>query len=348
MSAAAQPTPAHPNSADHAHARIHLYRPQNQLGDLLLNVPAIRSIRERFPRAHVVLIVGSQNAAAVRGQPWADEIRVVDTRNFLGALRAGTPGAARAAFGGARPDLAVYFTTVSYSRSGAMLARWSLARERVGFDPAWYAERDRAALTRRIAYPAAREGQPPPHQSEVALTLARAVGAGAVPAPPHYIADPALAARAPKGAVYLHPGAGKLHNRWPAERFGAIARELLAAGRDVLWIEGPQDGDCVQTAAAALGRSLPIVRGETIPMLAARFARAALYVGNDTGPLHLAGGVGCPTVGVYGWTDPVEWLPVGRCVRSARAADHNLESILARDVLDVALPLLEGERCTVV
>src|SRR5437867_863911 len=91
MPAEAEPAPAvdtipAPNPDP---TRIHLYRPQNQLGDLLLTVPAIRSIRQRFPRAHIVLVVGRQNADAVLGQPWADVIRVVETRNFLGVLRAG-------------------------------------------------------------------------------------------------------------------------------------------------------------------------------------------------------------------------------------------------------------------
>ena len=111
----AEPTPSVDPTRSEIRA-IHLYRPQNQLGDLLLTVPAIRSIRERFPRAHLVLVVGRQNAAAVRGQRWADEIRVVDTRNFLGVARAGIRGSRDP-----RPDLAVYFTTVSYSRSAAML-----------------------------------------------------------------------------------------------------------------------------------------------------------------------------------------------------------------------------------
>jgi ADP-heptose:LPS heptosyltransferase len=92
---------------------------------------------------------------------------------------------------------------------------------------------------------------------------------------------------------------------------------------------------------------LPVVRGEPIPMLAARFSRAALYIGNDTGPLHVAGATGCPTIGIYGWTDPAEWRPVGRCVRSVRAADGKLESVEPRDVLEVAWPLLSGERCAV-
>jgi heptosyltransferase-3 len=96
---------------------------------------------------------------------------------------------------------------------------------------------------------------------------------------------------------------------------------------------------------AALGGRLPAVRGETIPMLAARFSRAALYVGNDTGPLHLAGAVGCPTVGIYGWTDPAEWAPVGAAVRSVRARDGLLESVTPRDVLDAAIPLLDGAPC---
>jgi ADP-heptose:LPS heptosyltransferase len=269
-------------------ATIHLVRPQNQLGDLLLTVPAVRSIRERFPRAHLVLVVGRQNTAAVLGQRWADEIRVVDTRNFLGVARGGIRG-----LGGPRPDLAVYFTTVSYSRSAGMLTRWSRAGERVGFDPAWYRERDRAGLTRRVAYPVK-----PLHQSDVSLLLAREVGAGARPDPPYYVPDPSLLERAPEGAVYLHPGAGKPKNRWPSDRFAAVARDLTGRGHSVWWRAGPQDSGTVEACTASLGMNLPVVRGESIPMLAARFARAALYVGNDTGPLHLAGATGCPTVGV--------------------------------------------------
>ena len=313
---------------DAAPRRIHLYRPQNQLGDLLLNVPAIRAVRERFRDAHLTLVVGRQNAAAVLGQPWADEVRVVETKNFAGVLSA-------ALRRGRRPDLALYFTTVSYSRSGALLAAWSGARERVGFDPARWGARDGARLTRTVAFP---EGAP--HQSEVSMLLARAVGALDRPPPPYFIPDPALVARAPGGAVYLHPGAGKLKNRWPAERFAIVARELLARGFDVRLLEGPQDAGTTEAVAAALGRALPVVRGETLAQLAARFARAALYVGNDTGPLHLAGAVGAPTVGIYGWTDPREWSPVGRLVRAVRAGDARLESIEPGAVLDAALPLL--------
>ena len=313
--------------------RIHLYRPQNQLGDLLLNVPAIRAVRERFPGAHVTLVVGRQNAAAVEGQAWADEIRVVETRNFLGALRAALPG-------GVRPDLAVYFTTVSYSKSGAFLVSRSRAPERVGFHPGRYGERDRARLTRVVAYPEGRR-----HQSEVSLALARAVGACHVPPPPYYVPDASLLEHAPEGVIYLHAGAGKIKNRWSAEGFAAVARALLARGHEVLLLEGPQDAGTVAAVESALGQSLPAVRGETVPMLAARFARAALYVGNDTGPLHLAGATGCPTVGIYGWSDPAEWAPVGEHVRSVRAPDGLLESLRPRDVLDAVLPLLDRAAC---
>jgi len=313
--------------------RIHLFRPQNQLGDLLLNVPAIRSIRERYPRARITLVVGRQNAAAVLHQAWADEVRVVEPGDLLGLVRAALPKAER-------PDLAIYFTTVSYSKSGAFLVRASRARDRIGFDPARYGKRDHAGLTRALPYP-----ERTLHQSEVSGILASAVGAGPPPPPPYYVADRAIMADTPRGAVYLHPGAGKVKNRWPAERFGATARELLQRGLDVQWIEGPQDGGCVLAATRSLGRTLPVVRNEPIARLAARFANASLYVGNDTGPLHLAAATGCPSVGLYGWSDPAEWAPVGRCVRSVRAADHSLESIDPAQVLDAALPLLMEERC---
>jgi ADP-heptose:LPS heptosyltransferase len=308
--------------------RIHLFRPQNQLGDLLLNVPAIRAIRERYPAARVTLIVGAQNAPAVLGQAWADEIRVLRGRGALAALRA-------ALVLDPPPDLALYFTTVSYSVSAALLVARSAARERVGFDSAHYARRDWAALTRPIPYPTGAL-----HQSEVSMTLARAAGAEAAPPPPHYVPDPALVSRAPSGVAYLHPGAGKAKNRWPADRFAQVAAALIGRGLEVHVIEGPQDLGTAAAMERLLGRPLPVVAGETIAMLAARFSCAAIYVGNDTGPLHLAGAVGCPTVGVYGWSDPVEWKPVGNRVRTVRADDASLESVGVERVLEAVDGLL--------
>lgn len=323
-----------PGGSDLEPRRIELYRPQNQLGDLLLNVPAIRAIRDRFQSAHITLVVGPQNAPAVLGQAWADRVRVVPTKGVGAIVGAFTRS-------GPRADLAIYFTTVSYSKSAAWLVRTSGATRRIGFDAARYGERDRAALTGVVPYP---DGER--HQSEVSLALARAAGAGAaVPPPPYFVPEAALLERAPGGHVYLHPGAGKVKNRWPAERFAEVARALLARGCEISWIEGPQDEGCVDRASSALGRSLPVVRGETIPMLAARFARAALYIGNDTGPLHLAAATGCPTVGIYGWSDPEQWSPVGRCVRSVRAPDGTLESIPPEQVLEAARPLLEEPAC---
>jgi len=121
------------------------------------HVPAIRSIRERYADAHLVLVVGSQNAAAVLGQRGLDEIRVVDTRNFLGVARAGILDR-----GGRAPTSRSNFTTVSYSRSAAMLVRWAGAPERVGSIRRCTGERDRAGLTRRVPHPEARcEAAPP-------------------------------------------------------------------------------------------------------------------------------------------------------------------------------------------
>ena len=114
-------------------------------------------------------------------------------------------------------------------------------------------------------------------------------------------------------------------------------------------LKPPQDGGTVDAVNAALGRPLSVVRGETISQLAGRFTRASLYIGNDTGPLHLAGAVGAPPVGLYGWSDPLEWAPVGRLVRAVRAGDAALSSIDPAAVLDAAYALLamEGteERC---
>ena len=173
------------------------------------------------------------------------------------------------------------------------------------------------------------------------MALACAAGAAWAPPPPHYVPDPRLLSRVPSGVAYLHPGAGKIKNRWPVERFAEVAVALARRGLEAHVLEGPQDAGTAAALSARVGRELLVVRGEKVPMLAARFARAAVYVGNDTGPLHLAGAVGCPTVGVYGWTDPDEWKPVGARVHAVRAADAKLESVTAAMVLEAVTPALE-------
>jgi hypothetical protein len=114
--------------------------------------------------------------------------------------------------------------------------------------------------------------------------------------------------RLPPAFVAVHPGSGSPTKRWPAERFADVVAALTPEAPWLL-VRGPADGH-----SAAPLRALPgVVQPPPLPprVLAALLARAALYVGNDSGVSHLAAAAGAPTLALFGPTDPASWAPVG-------------------------------------
>jgi heptosyltransferase I len=110
--------------------------------------------------------------------------------------------------------------------------------------------------------------------------------------------------------ILLSPGAGWGAKRWPAERYGAVARDLQQRGCMVLVNAGPQE----QAIAAEVVRASGGVAQApefTLERLIALTRRICLLIAGDTGPLHLACALGKPVVGIYGPTDPSRNGPFG-------------------------------------
>ena len=103
---------------------------------------------------------------------------------------------------------------------------------------------------------------------------------------------------APGGFAVIHPFAGSPRKRWPIERFQALAAQL-APRLPVEWCAGPED-------RLAGARRFPDLYD-----LACWLAAASIYIGNDSGPTHLAAAVGTPVVALFGPTDPAVWAPRG-------------------------------------
>jgi ADP-heptose:LPS heptosyltransferase len=130
----------------------------------------------------------------------------------------------------------------------------------------------------------------------------------------------------PRPYVMFVPG-GSAHRpekRWPVEKYGELARILYARGYDVVIIGGPAEA----TLAHAIQRDVPRSRDLTgrtdFARIAVLGARAALAVGNDTGPLHLAAAAGAPTVVLFsGASDPALSAPRGQVavLRADRLTD---------------------------
>lgn len=101
----------------------------------------------------------------------------------------------------------------------------------------------------------------------------------------------------------LNPGAGWGAKRWPAERYGRVALELAANGVRPFVNYGPGEDDLAREVEAASAGTAKAVR-LSITELIALTRRAKLFVGGDTGPLHLAAALQVPVVAIFGPTDP--------------------------------------------
>ena len=108
----------------------------------------------------------------------------------------------------------------------------------------------------------------------------------------------------------LNPGAGWGAKRWPAERYGRVARALAESGVSSILNYGPGEEDLVREAeAASQGAAKPMKC--SIGELIALTRRARLFIGGDTGPLHLAAALQIPVVAIFGPTNPARNGPYG-------------------------------------
>lgn len=132
------------------------------------------------------------------------------------------------------------------------------------------------------------------------------------------------------GTVAIAFGSGSERKNWPLERFAALAGRLAARGAPVAWIAGPAE------QGAWMPREWPAWRECSLSVLASRLARCALYVGNDSGVSHLAAAAGCPSIVLFGTTNPALWAPRGARVSIVSSGGQGMEGIGLQEVLERA------------
>ncbi len=157
-----------------------------------------------------------------------------------------------------------------------------------------------------------------------------------------------------RGFAILSPGAGWGAKRWPAERYGQVAKELAKDGLCSLINHGPGEEElaaAVEAASAGTARKISC----SVSELVALTRRARLFIGGDTGPLHLAAALKIPVVAIFGPTDPARNGPFGTqaiVLRSAssvtdharrREPEQGLLEITAGEVAAAARKLLPGQ-----
>lgn len=129
--------------------------------------------------------------------------------------------------------------------------------------------------------------------------------------------DAWLAERGIQRFVVVNPGAGWGAKRWPVERYAAVALELGRLGWTTIVNAGPGESELAEAVCASASGCAVSLQGG-LGRLIACMRRAALFIGGDTGPLHLAAALQVPVVGIYGPTDPARNGPYGTRARVLR------------------------------
>jgi len=322
-----------------------------QLGDVVLSLPALHGIRERFPKAAITVAVGKPGAEVVELSGYADSTLMIDRV----ALRDGPKlvsltRIARLVQGVRRSQFDFVIDLHSLSETN-LLGFLSGAPKRL------YSRRP----TRSLDFLANFHPRPPlevdhrrRHLIDRYLDVLIPLGVKDADRLPHLktrAADDAAIEKILKQAeadvgtplVGLFPGAGHPSRRWPLERFAELA-DFLARNDQVriLVFLGPEERAFVQDIRRRFPPTTLILDKLTIPQVAAAQARLAVFVSNDTGPMHIASAVGTPVVLLLDKRAPQSYLPQGD--RHQIIYSSAINDVTVEEVYTAARTVLTGNR----
>jgi heptosyltransferase-1 len=289
----------------------------SSMGDVIHALPAAALLREVFPHATLGWLIEERWAellctlsfprAGARSpqRPLVDHVHPVNLkrwrRSFFSPQTWEQMAAGLSDLRAVNYEVAIDFQGAVRS---AVLARWSGAptvygaiQPRENAASMWYT---RTVLTR---------GQ---HVVEQACSLAEALMGWSAPIPPAQlpcdpIAESAVDLRLHELDIHhfaiLNPGAGWGAKQWPASRYGDVAQALAQNGLKTILNFGPGE-ERLARAAEAASDGAAVALSFSISQLVALTRRARLFIGGDTGPMHLAAALGVPVVALFGPTDP--------------------------------------------
>jgi len=332
-----------------------LIRATNWVGDAILALPALRAVRMRFPDAQIAIVARPYVADIYRDQEICNQLMPYDPEG----LHAGFFGRERLAAG-----LRAQKFDVALLLQNAFGAAWLAWRanipERVGY------ARDGRSFLLTKAVPVPRHGEIPAHEKYYYLELLRRAGwldslldetfiGLHVPEEKRRSADEFLCNSGMReGALRIAIGAGASYGSakcWPPSRFAEVANRLqAAAGADVILFGTASEAN-VSAAISAEMRQPPIdLTGKTaIADLPALLSQCHLFIGNDSGAMHVAAAVGLPVIAVFGPTDPFGTSPVTQrcsilqqkpycspCFLRRCPTDHRCMTAITADMVEAA------------
>ena len=308
-----------------------------QLGDVVMSLPALRAIRERFPYAKTTVAVGKPGGELVHLSGYADEIIEVDrvslrdgpTLISIGRIIKLVKDVRKLKFDFVIDLHSYYETNILGFLSGAQHRLYSRRENRsldflANFKPRPVKESEKTHLIDRY------------------LDLLKPLGVQNASRTPKLRtspdADSAVEAllkkeKADSGEllVGLFPGAGHSSRRWPQEHFAELADHLVRNDRvRVVVFAGPEEREIVAQMRPLFPSKTIFFDRLTIPQLVSAQARLTLFISNDTGPVHIAAAAGTPVIVILDRPDPHCFIPVGdasKAIFGARITEITVETV---------------------
>ena len=293
-----------------------LIRATNWVGDAIMALPALRAVRSRFPEAEIAILARPYVADIYREQEICNQLIGYESQ----AKHAGIFGRERLA-----AELRAQKFDVALLLQNAFDAAWLVWRagipERIGY------ARDGRGLLLTKAIPVPKTGDIPPHEKFYYLELLRRVGwIGSLPDESLIPLNVSEASRKRAEAFLfqsgLRPnslriaiGAGASYGSakcWPPSRFAELANRLQTeSDTDVILFGTAAEAAVTRAISSELRRpAIDLTDKTAIADLPALLSQCHLFIGNDSGAMHVAAGVGLPVVAVFGPTDPYGTAPV--------------------------------------
>ena len=324
-----------------------------QLGDVVMSLPALSALRERFAHARITVAAGKSAAEIVEMSAYADEVFAVD----------------RAALRDGFPPLSVWkvFQIVKDVRRRQFdfvidlhsLSETNLLGFLSGAHTRLFARRPGRSLDFLSNFkprPPVDKNDPKQHLVDRYLEVLEPLGIQNAPRLAKLATrfedgravDLMLRkAKADSGAplVGLFPGAGHPGRCWPIERFAQLA-DFLSRNDDVrpIVFVGPEEHHLLAQMRALFPPPCVILDKLSLPQFAAALARLAVFVSNDTGPVHLAAAVGTPLVVLFDVPTPHAYIPLAASQRIMFS--ERVTAIEVEDVYAATRELLSAGRTT--
>jgi ADP-heptose:LPS heptosyltransferase len=325
--------------------RVLVIRQHNQMGDMILAIPAFRAIKNAWPESRVGVLSSTLNRGVLVNNPYVDDLYLYDKKKSHGLLPLIRKIRRQ------KYDLVIVLHTVSFSFTSVALAVLSGARYRVGSTSHELGDSLTGSYLNLTL--------PLPTDDELArmcetehnLYPLREIGAETDDLGPVIVPTEENERWAKEfdvehwqpGCVRLavHPGAGKVENIWPPQNHAAVVNEIArAAPVGLVVVEGPRDAESVAAFLEACEVDAAVVRGRGIGDVAALLRRADLVVCNDTGVMHVAAAAGATTLAVFGPTDPFRWAPRSPGLSIVRAPGGRLAELTPEQVASRAREII--------